>query len=429
MPRTVQFTKGSIIFFEGDRDENIYILQSGAVALKSIDLESGLPVSEQLHIGEFFGVKSALARMPSLDTASVLVDSVVVQMSVSEFERMFGDKAAITEKMLRVFSKSLREIHKKTEHFLGSNVIAISPEVGMFMVAKAFYNDRQYVSCCDVLSRIIKLNSRPTANLTEISKLLESAKRNAANEARHSRNSVSDSVSSSTGVAINQFSLPAFDRFTKKYKRGEVIISEFEPGESFYLIKYGEVQIEKCMNEHNKSLDILGSGAFFGEMAILDNSQRSASCVARTDVACLEFNKENFRALVLKNPQIVMSLLKLFSKRIYDQNRQFKIILIKDITTRICDVFLMYNELSGDLLREGDTTKGLRRKFFITSNDIASWASISVAEAETELTKLQNRGKIEISENYMVVLNIHDMKRIVSLYYTKLEAENKPTDN
>ena len=70
-------------------------------------------------------------------------------------------------------------------------------------------------------------------------------------------------------------------------------------------------------------------------MAILDNSQRSASCVARTDVACLEFNKENFKALVLGNPQIVMNLLKLFCKRIYDQNRQFKIILIKDIYTRM----------------------------------------------------------------------------------------------
>ena len=152
MSKVVQFSKGSIIFFEGDKDENIYILQSGAVALRSMDLETGEQISEQLHIGEFFGVKSALAKMPSLVTASVLVDSIVVQLSVYEFEKMFGSKAFITEKMLRVFSKSLRDIHKKTEQYLGGNSISISPEHGMFMVANAFYNDGQFKSCCDVLT-------------------------------------------------------------------------------------------------------------------------------------------------------------------------------------------------------------------------------------------------------------------------------------
>ena len=53
MSKVVQFSKGSIIFFEGDKDENIYILQSGAVALRSMDLETGEQISEQLHIGEF----------------------------------------------------------------------------------------------------------------------------------------------------------------------------------------------------------------------------------------------------------------------------------------------------------------------------------------------------------------------------------------
>ena len=422
MPKTVQFTKGSIIFFEGDKDENIYILQSGAVALRSRDLETGAQVSEQLHIGEFFGVKSALAHMPSLVTASVLLDSIVVQMSIYEFEKLFSSKQAITEKMLRVFSKSLRDIHKKTEDFLKSGFISISPEIGMFSVAQAFYNDEQFKSCVDVLSRIPKINPHPS-NKAEIEKLYRDAKNRAEREKSKRNVYFSDDSNSSSGLAVNQFSLPAFDRFTKEYSRGDVIISEFEPGETFYLIKYGEVQITKCIENHNKSLDILTSGSFFGEMAILDNSQRSASCVARTDVACLEFNKANFKALVLSNPQIVMNLLKLFCKRIYDQYRQFKIILIKDITARICDVFLMYDEIQGTSTRRDDENS--KRKFNITINDIASWAAISQAEAKDELSRLIERGKIEIFESHIIVKNIHDMRRIVDNYYMKMEAINK----
>ena len=108
MPKTVQFTKGSIIFFEGDKNENIYILQSGSIVLKSLDMETGEQIQEQLHIGEFFGVKSALAHMPALVTASVVVDSVVVLMSINEFEKIFSAKQEVIEKMLRVFSRCLK---------------------------------------------------------------------------------------------------------------------------------------------------------------------------------------------------------------------------------------------------------------------------------------------------------------------------------
>ena len=110
-------------------------------------------------------------------------------------------------------------------------------------------------------------------------------------------------------------------RSTKKYSSGQVIISEFEPGESFYLIQKGTVQLVKCVNGQNKNLDILKPGEFFGEMAILDNSPRSATCLAVGNVQCLEFNKSNFELLITGNPQIALNILKLFCKRIYDQKR------------------------------------------------------------------------------------------------------------
>lgn len=422
MPKTVQFTKGSIIFFEGDKNENIYILQSGSIVLKSLDMETGEQIQEQLHIGEFFGVKSALAHMPALVTASVVVDSVVVLMSINEFEKIFSAKLEVIEKMLRVFSRSLRDIHKKMEEFFKTDAVAVSPERGMMLVAQAFYNDGQFTSCVNVLERIIKL--KPDAAIErQVIALYKDAKGRAEREKKNNTYTTVAPTQKS-GLAANQFNFPAFDRFTKKYAPGEVIISEYEPGETFYLIKRGEVQISKCIKDQNKNLDILTQGAFFGEMAILDNSQRSASCVARTEVECLEFNRANFKALVLGNPQIVMNLLKLFCKRIYDQKRQFKIILIKNISVRICDVILMYDELSGSSRRdpvEGNT----RRTFNVTVSDIAGWAAVGQDVARDELTKLMDRGRVQIFDNRLIVNNIHDIRRSVDSYYQKLEANAK----
>ena len=119
MSKVVQFSKGSIIFFEGDKDENIYILQSGAVALRSMDLETGEQISEQLHIGEFFGVKSALAKMPSLVTASVLLDSTVVQLSVYEFEKCLEFSVSRLETFIKkqssIWAETAFQFRRNTE--------------------------------------------------------------------------------------------------------------------------------------------------------------------------------------------------------------------------------------------------------------------------------------------------------------------------
>ena len=60
MPKAMQYTKGSIIYFSGDRDERIFILQQGLIVLTSTDIETGVPQTEHIKRGEFFGVKSAL---------------------------------------------------------------------------------------------------------------------------------------------------------------------------------------------------------------------------------------------------------------------------------------------------------------------------------------------------------------------------------
>ena len=189
---------------------------------------------------------------------------------------------------------------------------------------------------------------------------------------------------------------------------GQVIISEYEPGDTFYLIQTGTVQLLKCVNGTQKNLDILKPGEFFGEMAILDNSPRSATCTAKTNVKCLEFSKENFETLVTGNPQLAINLLKLFCKRINDQKRRFKILVIDDLQIRISDVFLLFNEMYPPL-----SPNEKSRKFNVTVNDIAHWAGLSPEVAREEINKLVDRRKIELYDNYIEVNNLADMKRLV----------------
>lgn len=407
MPKAVQYTKGSIIYFSGDRDERVFILQQGVVILTSTDIESGTAVTEQVKAGEFFGVKSALGRFPREETATVLSDTLVVSMSVLEFEKVFSSNQQVILKMLRVFSSQLRQIHKKTESILNKDMMDANPQSGMISVAQAFYDDEQFRSCCDVCIKF--LQRYPDApNKEKVAKLYADSKMHADRQRKNSRMDDAVVTSGEISGAAKQFSLPAFARFAKQYEPGQVIISEFEPGDSFYFIQSGDVQLVKCVNGSKKNLDILRPGEIFGEMAILDNSPRSATCMAIGPVQCLEFNKENFQVLITGNPQIAIMLLKSFCKRIYDQKRRFRILVIQDLQARIADVFMMYDEMN-----PSPNPNDRQRKFMLTPNDIAHWAGLPLETARDELNKFVEKRKIEIYDNHIIVNNIVDMKRIV----------------
>lgn len=280
----------------------------------------------------------------------------------------------------------------------------------MVAVAKSFYEDEQYVSCCDVCMKFLNLYPNDSRK-DEISKMYTEAKLRDDKIKSSQKKDASVSGDDDSVGALKLFSLPAFDRFAKQYEPGNVIICEFEPGNNFYLIQSGRVQLVKCVNNSKKNLDILKPGEFFGEMAILDNSPRSATCVAVGKVECLEFNKENFELLVTGNPQIALILLKLFCKRIYDQKRRFRILAIKDLQARLADVFLMFDEMN-----PVSNPNERQRHFNLTIADLAHWAGLQPDVTRDEVNKLVEKHKIEVYDTYIIVANIADMKRIVDTH-------------
>jgi len=407
LPRVIPYTKGSIIYFTGDHDERIFILQKGAVTLNSIDIETGSHVTESIGQGEFFGVKSAFGHYPREEEARVLADSAVICMTVQEFEQMFSHNKPLIFKMLRVFSNQLRSIHKKTESVLNSSA-KVSQSDGMLAVAQAFYDDGKYVSCCDVLVKLLK--RFPDAdNKQEAAVMLQDAKHRKELMAERETHTEAQSVlPPANSTLLKQFELPAFARFAKTYEPGQVIIAEYEPGDCFYLIQSGQVQLVKTVSGANKNLDILMPSEIFGEMAILDNTPRSATCMALDQVKCLEFNKENFEQLIGGNPQMALILLKLFCKRIYDQKRRFKILTIQDTSARIGEVFVMFDELN-----PVQNATDRSRRFNLSVQDISHWAGLPVDEVREEIEHLVDKHKIEVYDGYIIVTNMVDMKRMV----------------
>jgi CRP-like cAMP-binding protein len=210
--------------------------------------------------------------------------------------------------------------------------------------------------------------------------------------------------------------MAAFGRFTRTFQAGEMIFSEFEPGDNFYLIQSGRVQLVKIIGDIERTLDILQPSEMFGEMAILEKSPRSATAIALDTVKVLEFNSQNFEILMLGNPQIALKLLRMFCTRIYDSKRRFMILTLPDPQAKIADVFLMLDETQADIDK---TTES--REFKTSVDDVAHWAGMSVPEARDTLSHFVAQRRVEMFPDRIVVKNINDFSRFVNSRRNKSE--------
>lgn len=99
----------------------------------------------------------------------------------------------------------------------------------------------------------------------------------------------------------------------KEYKEGDAIVREGEATKvGFYLILDGQVEVKRG----DKVLTKLGSGQFFGEMAVLDEKPRSADVTAITHTKCLLLTNWDFKALIKTYPEMAMNVISELATRL-----------------------------------------------------------------------------------------------------------------
>ena len=107
-----------------------------------------------------------------------------------------------------------------------------------------------------------------------------------------------------------------------KFEAGDSIFEIGEPGRSLYIVTAGTVQILHPNQPTSYQLARLGPGEFLGEMALLNDSPRSATARAVDEVQALVLDKTAFRQLLLERPDVGLKLLEVLSERIRRADEQ-----------------------------------------------------------------------------------------------------------
>jgi len=98
---------------------------------------------------------------------------------------------------------------------------------------------------------------------------------------------------------------------------GQVVIAEGDKDKRLFIIVDGVVDVIKDMGtSKERPLACLGPGDYFGEMALVDNLERSASVICRQASRLLSLAQQDLLAEIDKNPSIAMELLATLSRRV-----------------------------------------------------------------------------------------------------------------
>ncbi|MBW1779977.1 MAG: cyclic nucleotide-binding domain-containing protein [Deltaproteobacteria bacterium] len=101
------------------------------------------------------------------------------------------------------------------------------------------------------------------------------------------------------------------------YEKGELIIKEGARDGRLFIIVSGEVAVIKGLGSPSeKTLRVLRSDNYFGEMALIDDYVRTASVVAKTDTQVLSLDQWNIREEIKKYPSIAIELLQTLGRRL-----------------------------------------------------------------------------------------------------------------
>ncbi|MEQ1509167.1 MAG: Crp/Fnr family transcriptional regulator [Sphingopyxis sp.] len=123
------------------------------------------------------------------------------------------------------------------------------------------------------------------------------------------------------GASAEQLDAVAARGILRQYTRGDVIMHQGDPGDSFYILISGVARVSiVAANGREITLDYLEKGAAIGEIAVLDGLERTASVVAHEAVTAMRLDRNAIRDIIRERPDFAWQLLGQMARRLRQAN-------------------------------------------------------------------------------------------------------------
>ncbi|MEZ4525231.1 MAG: cyclic nucleotide-binding domain-containing protein [Desulfobacterales bacterium] len=224
------------------------------------------------------------------------------------------------------------------------------------------------------------------------------------------------------------------------FKTGEIIFREGDLAEHLFIVYEGSVEIWKNYSTPEQGLlSVYGSGQLFGELALIDDSPRSATVITRQPCELLSITREDFDRITRSNPiskSIMQSLSATIRRRtetfsqgirirdrklekLYKELKKFQVQNVSDLREREQFVRLTHRQFGNHLRRVSDMMN-LQAEYISDTRTLnifrRSWSRVNTLALVHETISLPPYDIFIEAEEYIkkVVKNIFQTFRIRS---------------
>ena len=175
---------------------------------------------------------------------------------------------------------------------------------------------------------------------------------------------------------------------TRSHPTNQVILLENDWGSSVYFILSGWVKIRTYNSEGKEvTLNILGKGEMFGEMAAIDRVPRSTDAIALTPTTTSNIPSPDFINLIQTEPLAGIRLTQLIARRLRQTNQRLQL-RESDSTSRVVDTLLFLAEGQGKQSEKGIEIPNLPHR------ELSSLCGLARETVTRVLAKLEKKGLI-----------------------------------
>ncbi|RMG99090.1 MAG: Crp/Fnr family transcriptional regulator [Chloroflexi bacterium] len=198
---------------------------------------------------------------------------------------------------------------------------------------------------------------------------------------------------------------------TRRFSPGQIIFHHGDPGGLLYIINKGKVKITYSTPEGQEALlAILGQGDFFGELALLDDSPRSATAEAIEPTETFTLHREEFIRYLTSNPDLALHVLHVLAQNIRRLNNQLSDIFFLDLPARLARVLLNLAEQYGK-----ETNEGIRIDLALTQTDLAEMTGATRVSINKALGRFRRANWVAVKGRKFTIVDEEALRNLIQI--------------
>ncbi len=195
------------------------------------------------------------------------------------------------------------------------------------------------------------------------------------------------------------------------FAKGDVIVQKGATGGGMMAMVEGRVKISTVSPDGKEViLDFINPGEVFGEIALLDNRERTADAVAMEACQVLVLERRDFLPFLERHPQTCIKLLSVLCGRLRHTNQLIEDSLFLNVESRFAKRLVGFARQYGE-----PRPDGILIRLKLSQQEIAALIGVTRESVNRQLSALQERGWVKVSRGAILVTDIEALESVVDL--------------